>query len=148
MSELANSARTAPTPRRSESALSVASSTFTEIEPEQVERTVYALSSTSIQTVIDATSQLVHLFRDQNNHVIYMLEKADFIAKTIATQFSIIRTQHLNDRESDTNTNLLMRSLCNFLTFVSFFNIFFMFFKHIFSLCISIVLFVAFHIQH
>ncbi|KAE9550232.1 hypothetical protein FO519_006552 [Halicephalobus sp. NKZ332] len=117
LSQIANSARSAATPRRSESALSVASSTLTEFDPENIDKIVFALSSTTIQTVVDATSQLVYLFRDQNNYAIYMLEKADMIAKSLATQLSIVRSQHLNDRESDADSNLLMRSLCNFLTY-------------------------------
>jgi hypothetical protein len=84
---------------------------------DQVERTVSALSSVVISTVIEATNQLVYVFRDQNTNSIFLIEKADLIAKTSATQLSIIRTQHLVDRESDNDTNDLMRSLCNFLTF-------------------------------
>jgi len=117
LSQIANSARTAATPRRSESALSVASSTLTEFDPDHIDKIVFALSSTTIQTVIDATSQLVYLFRDQNNYAIYMLEKADMIAKSLATQLSIVRSQHLNDRDSDADSNSLMRALCNFLTY-------------------------------
>uniref|UniRef100_A0A914YW63 TOG domain-containing protein n=1 Tax=Panagrolaimus superbus TaxID=310955 RepID=A0A914YW63_9BILA len=101
-------------PKRSES---IASITSTEAGLDQVERTVSALSSIVISTVIEATNQLVYVFRDQNTNSIFLIEKADLIAKTSATQLSIIRTQHLVDRESDNDTNDLMRSLCNFLTF-------------------------------
>lgn len=88
-----------------------------------IDKNLSIMTTENARDVISSSKELVYLFRDQQNYTNYMITKADVIARTIATQFAVVRSVHLSNRSSDTETNQLLRALTNFGTFVScFFN--------------------------
>ncbi|KAH7717073.1 CBR-ZYG-9 protein [Aphelenchoides avenae] len=97
-------------PRRSESVSSISS-----IESiEQIDRVVCNLSSTTVDIVNESLAQLTYLL-GESCHMGYLAERSELIMKTLVTQFSFIRNQHLTEQANLIDTSDLLRAICNFV---------------------------------
>uniref|UniRef100_A0A7E4UZT1 TOG domain-containing protein n=1 Tax=Panagrellus redivivus TaxID=6233 RepID=A0A7E4UZT1_PANRE len=82
-----------------------------------IDKNLSLMGSDDAREVVSAAKELIYLFRDQANYTTYLINKAEIIAKTIAVQFSVIRTVHLAASASGDDTSQILRNLCNLATF-------------------------------
>ncbi|TKR95210.1 hypothetical protein L596_009407 [Steinernema carpocapsae] len=84
---------------------------------EQIDRVVTNMASLTGNVASEALAQLIHLMEECP--VSLVADRIDSIGKAIVTQFALIRSQRLDDRSAYSETQNLLRLLCNFTTTIT-----------------------------